>query len=77
MVILVFCIFPYITAPAHAETGQLLTLQGEYANVLYPPGLESEADSVNKALAIVSAEVKDELGLSLDYRPVVIIITDR
>ena len=77
MIIIVFCLVPALPAQAGDETEQFLTLQGKKAIVLYPPGLKADAGNVLDILASVSSEVQIELGLSLDYRPVVVIITDR
>lgn len=77
LIILVLCVAPALAAQSGAETKEFLTLQGKRANILYPPGLKADASNVHEVLVGASSEIRDELGLSLDYRPVVIIITDR
>ncbi len=77
VIIIVFCFVPALQVLAGSETEQFLTLQGKKAIVLYPPGLKTDAGNIHDVLGSVSSEVQAELGLSLDYRPVVIIITDR
>jgi len=77
VIILVLSVSPPLQARAGAETEKFLTLQGKNANVLYPPGLKADAGNVHNVLGSVASEVQAKLGLSLDYRPVVIIITDR
>ncbi len=79
---LVLCVYIFMQtltmqAQAGAETERFLTLKGKNANVLYPPGLKADAGNVQNLLGIVSSEVQAALGLSLDYLPVVVIITDR
>ncbi len=44
---------------------------------MYPPGLESDARDVLAVFTDASDEVRDELALSLDYRPAIVIIADR
>ena len=77
MIIIVLCFVPALPVQASAKTEQFLTMQGKKAIVLYPPGLKADAGNVHDILASVSSEVQAELGLSLDYRPAVVIITDR
>ncbi|MCK4912031.1 MAG: hypothetical protein KAR83_10335 [Thermodesulfovibrionales bacterium] len=77
VITLAICAISALSVSARAETGQLQTLQGKRAAVLYPPGLESDARDVLAVFSDAYDEVRAELGFTLDYRPAIVIISDR
>ena len=66
-----------LSTSVFAETDKMLRLESKHAVIYHPRGLEHDAVIVEGIIEDVAFEVKEALGFSLDYRPGIVLITDK